>query len=315
MCLHLPRQGLVLRHRWCQRTSSSQGGTIAGSVRAGQPRRSLLPRRANSGIGLNAASKLAMQGHKVFLACRTLAKAEAAAAQIKAAQPSADVVPMECDLASMASIRAFSDRWHSLGERLDVLVLNAGVQFSGAWRELNVRCHPLLASFSLTYTSSRPSGERDVLRTSDGFEITVGTNHLGHFLLANLLLPDLNAAGEGARIVVTASEVHDPASAGGSVGLGAHLGDLSGLAQGPAFTMVDGGAYDADKAYKDSKLCNMLFTRELSRRLEAAGSKVGHNRDPRRASLLMMILLGGWAGDRKCLWARFDHQDWLLPQH
>ena len=80
-------------------------------------------------------------------------------------------------------------------------------------------------------------------RTADGFEITVGTNHLGHFLLANLLLPDVAAAGPGARVVVTASEVHDPASPGGAVGPGATLGSLEGMAtQGAAFEMVDGKA-------------------------------------------------------------------------
>jgi protochlorophyllide reductase len=80
-----------------------------------------------------------------------------------------------------------------------------------------------------------------VRRTADGFEVTVGTNHLGHFLLANLLLPDVAAAGPGARVVVTASEVHDPASPGGAVGPVATLGDLSGMATaGAAFEMIDG---------------------------------------------------------------------------
>ena len=69
--------------------------------------------------------------------------------------------------------------------------------------------------------------------------------------------------------------MHDPTSPGGAVGPGATLGDLRGLAtQGAAFEMIDGGAYDADKAYKDSKLCNILFTRELARRLAASGSPV-----------------------------------------
>ena len=66
------------------------------------------------------------------------------------------------------------------------------------------------------------------------------------------------------------------------MGLGAHLGEsLEGLVRdGAAFTMIDGGAYDADKAYKDSKLCNVLFASELSRRLSASGSKVGLSRRP-----------------------------------
>ena len=64
------------------------------------------------------------------------------------------------------------------------------------------------------------SGDNAIRRTDDGFEVTVGTNHLGHFLLTNMLLPDLEAAGAdevagvGPRIVITASEVHDPASPG-----------------------------------------------------------------------------------------------------
>jgi protochlorophyllide reductase len=138
------------------------------------------------------------------------------------------------------------------GGAVDALVLNAGVEFSG---------------------------DPVVRRTADGLEETIGVNHLGHFLLTNLLLPKLEASTEAhPRIVVTASEVHDPASPGGSVGKGATLGSLEGLERdGPAFEMVSGEEFDADKAYKDSKLCNMLFTYELERRLEAAGSKVTVN--------------------------------------
>ena len=111
---------------------------------------------------------------------------------------------------------------------------------------LRMRC-PALAHQTMPCPSV--PGNKEVLRTADGFEITVGTNHLGHFLLANLLLPQVKAAGSSARVVVTASEVHDPASPGGSVGNGATLGDLSGLEQHPNgdFVMIDGGAYDADK--------------------------------------------------------------------
>lgn len=72
------------------------------------------------------------------------------------------------------------------------------------------------------------------------------------------------------QIVVTASSVHDPESPGGSRGVPATLGDLRGLAElGKNCEMIDGGDFNADKAYKDSKLCNVLFTRELQRRLTA----------------------------------------------
>lgn len=217
----------------------------------------------NSGIGFDAASKLVARGHKVFLACRTIEKAEDARARILASLPSApsqgeiiQPVGLECDLASMKSVRAFAESFKGSGERLDVLCLNAGLQYSGV--------------------------DGPPLRTEDGFEITVGTNHLGHFLLANLLLPSLVSAGSESecysRVVITASEVHDPTSSGGSVGVGASLGNLKGMAeQGAAFEMIDGGDYDSDKAYKDSKLCNILFGRELQRRLSEAGARVEVN--------------------------------------
>ena len=121
-------------------------------------------------------------------ACRTLAKAEDAAARIRAraletgAPLSGDLIPAECDLGDLGSVRRFAE---SAGAApLDALVLNAGVQYSG---------------------------DNDVRRTADGFEITVGTNHLGHFLLTELMLPRLEQAagtspdGTAPRVVVTAS--------------------------------------------------------------------------------------------------------------
>ena len=81
------------------------------------------------------------------------------------------------------------------------------------------------------------------------------------------------------RIVVTASSVHDPASPGGAQGVPATLGQLDGLKeQGRACEMLDGQPFNADKAYKDSKLCNVLFTRELQRRLnQKTGSGITAN--------------------------------------
>ena len=230
---------------------------------ARRPRKRVLVTGPNSGIGFDGACKLAALGFDVVLACRTLAKAEDAAERIRArvreagGDPfSGELIPAECDLGDLGSVRRFAASAAGAAP-LDALVLNAGVQYSG---------------------------DNDVRRTADGFEITVGTNHLGHFLLTELMLPRLEQAvgtspdGTAPRVVVTASEVHDPASPGGNVGLGAGLGDLAGLkASGADFQMLDGSEYNADKAYKDSKLCNVLFARELQRRLSAANSAVTVN--------------------------------------
>jgi protochlorophyllide reductase len=97
-------------------------------------------------------------------------------------------------------------------------------------------------------------------------------NHLAHQALCQRLLPLLDAS-RSPRVVVTASEVHDPATAGGRVGLPAGLANLEGLRDGAGFLMVDGQlVFNAEKAYKDSKLCNLLFARELARRLRLRGT-------------------------------------------
>lgn len=211
-------------------------------------KKTILITGANSGIGLDASKKLAAAGHEVFVACRTLAKAQEAASAAGAAGA------FECDLTSLASVQNFCDKW---GTRpIDVLCLNAGVAMNTA---------DTAPKFTL-----------------EGFEETIGVNHFGHFLIAQKLLPNLEkSALAHPRLVVTASSVHDPSTPGGNVGPGATLGDLQGLTDflehGKRFEMVDGSPFSADKAYKDSKLCNVLFTEEISRRLMERKSKVRCN--------------------------------------
>lgn len=112
------------------------------------------------------------------------------------------------------------------------------------------------------------TGERQPRWSAQGIELTFAVNQLAHQVLATALLPLLKAASRP-RVVITASEVHNPASGGGRVGKPAGLGDLSGLNHGVGAPMLDGSAvFDGDKAYKDSKLCNVLLARELNRRFE-----------------------------------------------
>ena len=132
---------------------------------------------ANTGIGFEAARVLAARGARVILACRDLGRAGEAAARIGAAAPGADVAVLQLDLASLASVREAAGQLRAAGERIDLLVNNAGVMMP-------------------------PYGV-----TADGFELQLGVNHLGHFALTGLLL-DLLAGVPGARVVTVSSAAH-----------------------------------------------------------------------------------------------------------
>jgi protochlorophyllide reductase len=207
--------------------------------------RHILLTGGNSGIGFEAAVILCRAGHQLTLPCRDRATAKAAGRLVlERAGTGMPPAPAVCDLADLDSVRACAAAQLARGTPIDTLVLNAGLQYAGA---------------------SEPR------RTAQGHELSFGVNHLGHVLLAHQLGP-LLAAGRSPRLVVTASEVHDPTTAGGKVGAPAGLGELAGLRPGQGTTMVNGDRFNADKAYKDSKLCNVLFAREFARRLEAQGT-------------------------------------------
>ena len=132
---------------------------------------------ANSGLGFETAFELARKGAQVVLACRDLEKAAATAAAIHAAHPQAAVESLQLDLADLASLRAFAEKFLASHRELHLLCNNAGVM------ALPLR------------------------RTVDGFEMQFGTNHLGHFALTGLLLERLMQT-PGARIVTTSSTAH-----------------------------------------------------------------------------------------------------------
>ncbi len=132
---------------------------------------------ANSGIGWDTARVLAQKGATVIMACRSMQRANPAAEQIKALNPSGTVIPMQLDLGNLESVRAFAAEFLAQYTRLDLLINNAGVMMP-------------------------PYG-----KTTQGFEQQFGINHLGHFALTGLLLELLNAT-PNARIVTVSSGAH-----------------------------------------------------------------------------------------------------------
>jgi protochlorophyllide reductase len=195
---------------------------------------------ASSGVGLYAAKALAQKGWHVVMACRDLAKTERVAQEV--AMPRDSYTLMHIDVASLESVRSFVANFKAKGRSLDALVINAAIYM------------PLI---------------KEPLRSPEGFELTVATNHLGHFLLCNLLLDDLKHAASGdPRLVILGTVTHNPDELGGKIPPRPDLGDLKGFADGfkAPITMIDGKKFEPVKAYKDSKVCNVLTMRELHRR-------------------------------------------------
>ncbi len=177
---------------------------------------------ANSGIGLEAARELARAGARVVLACRSTAEGVSAAESIRATVPGAELDVEALDLTSLDSVRAFAGRYPH--ERLDLLINNAGVMAS-------------------PYS-----------KTADGFELQLGTNHLGHFALTGLLLGKLLATPR-ARVVTVSSTAHK-------------FGRID------FDDLQSERSYQRWRAYGQSKLANLLFALELDRRLRASGADV-----------------------------------------
>ena len=178
---------------------------------------------ANSGLGFETALALAAHGAEVTLAVRDTGKGEAAADQIRSRAPQASLEVRRLDLADLASIDEFAWLWReSHPEGLDLLINNAGIM-------------------------AIPRRE-----TADGFEMQLGTNHLGHFALTGRLFEALRPDG---RVVTVSSQAHRMGRM--------DFDDLMGESK-----------YGTWRAYGQSKLANLLFMRGLAERLERAGSTV-----------------------------------------
>jgi len=190
----------------------------------------------NSGIGFECARRLAEEGWHVLIASRNREASADALRRITRESGNHTVSEMSLDLGSLESVRQFAREIAAADVPLRALVCNAGLQVG-----------------------------RGPHRSVDGFELTFAVNHLGHFLLTNLLLGRL-AANAHARIVIVASGVHDPKLRTGMPK--PRITDITTLAA------TDGGRqgdFDGRLAYVNSKLCNLWFAYELVRRIEGAG--------------------------------------------
>ena len=177
---------------------------------------------ANTGIGLETAVDLAKRSARVILACRSVERGETAAVQVRKRSGSDNVVFVRLDLASLDSVRKFAAKILEEEPRIDILINNAGV----------------MAIPKLTITQ-------------DGFEMQFGVNHLGHFLLTNLLLDRIKET-PSARIVNVSSLAHT-------------MGKMD-------FNNLNSEhSYSPWKAYGTSKLANILFTRSLAKHLAGTG--------------------------------------------
>lgn len=174
---------------------------------------------ANVGIGRVTAIALARAGYQVVIAGRSLARTQPVLDEIKALAPGKPAFFLPLNLASLASVRECAQQFMSMNLPLHLLVNNAGI-----------------------------AGIRGL--TTDGFEMMFGVNHMGHFLLTQLLLPQLQASGS-ARVVTVSSRAHKR-----TPGL-----DWDALRQ-PTRTLT------GVREYADSKLANLLFSAELARRLQ-----------------------------------------------
>ena len=200
----------------------------------------------SSGLGYQCAKEMAKSGSAwhIIIASRNLSRVNNAVSRLVAETSYRNIQGMVLDLASLHSVRQFVQHFISSNlPPLQALVCNAGIQvISGT-----------------TYTE-------------DGFEMTFGVNHLGHFLLANLLLPYMR---ESSRIVFVSSDTHDSA---------ANTGMPAPQYQSPfqmAFPNLSDQVNDAAEVgrcrYTTSKLCNLLCTYEFSRRLQRIGLGISVN--------------------------------------
>merc|ERR1712045_789739 len=205
---------LYLLKRWVQGPQVTSQAKLDGKT--------VVITGSNTGIGRTTALDMSRRGAKVVMLCRDMEKAEKVAAEIRD-ETKGDVICHKLDLADLASVRECAEQLGNSLEKIDILINNAGI----------MACPQM--------------------KTKDGFEMQLGTNHIGHFLLTNLLMPQLKKAAPSARIVNVSSMAHKPGQM--------NCEDLH----------YENTPYNRFTAYSQSKLANILFTKELARKGEGSG--------------------------------------------
>ncbi|OCK72834.1 short-chain dehydrogenase [Lepidopterella palustris CBS 459.81] len=199
----------------------------------------------NAGIGYSTVEQLAAHGAKVYMAARSEAKASEAIAKIRSAHPEIKdgaITWVQLDLSSPASVVAAAEKVKGLEERLDILINNAGL------------------------------GPSPFKRNESGIEMLFATNHIGHFILADRLLPLMKKTAEDptsdVRIVTVSSMAHAHTPANTTFATATALSNPCGLEAD--------GLFAGFKRYGVSKLANILFASELQRRLDAEPPTTGN---------------------------------------
>jgi light-dependent protochlorophyllide reductase len=219
------------------RASGYGSGSSAAAVAAGWDGagKVAIVTGASAGLGVESAKALASRGCKVIMAVRDTAKGQKVLDSIKAGLPADSLQVMHLDLDDLASVKAFAEEFKSSGQQLNILMCNAGI---------------MAPPFTLS---------------KDGYELQWATNHLGHFLLVNLLLGAMEttatATGTEGRIVNLSSYGHSFAPA--------EVSQVAATLQPEALKSPDN--YTPFGAYGRSKLCNILFTRQLNTVIQAKG--------------------------------------------
>ena len=202
----------------------------------------------NSGIGFHAIINLLKKKNNLYILIKSEVRKKEFLTKIQKYFDSNYLdkylnIFENCDLSNLKSIEKLQEFFNSQKILLDVIILNAGLQYTGSY-------YPKVSK--------------------QGIELTFAVNHIAHFYLVNVLKEFIREKEES-RIIITSSDVHDPKKAGGNVGKKAGLNNLINFKEEVSGEFIN---FNADRSYKNSKLCNILFAKELSKRLKKSSSKI-----------------------------------------